>query len=255
MGTELTFKRHAMSPAMAAAYMAVFYILGGFMNIYVYSDESGVFDKAHNQYYVYGGLIFLSKESRDLANRKYIAVERQIAPNYPAGTELKASVIDGKHKRRLFGITNGFIRFGGIIEQNNVNSGFFHHKKSKQRYLDYVYKLSLKNALLHLHDHSGLDLDLIERMIIYTDEHTTATDGIYELREAIYQELHIGTINYEYNKYFPPILNNLADVDLKSCDSKKVALVRAADIVANSIFRSVTKQIKINANIILKKFP
>lgn len=225
------------------------------MNIYVYSDESGVFDKAHNQYYVYGGLIFLNKELRDIASRKYLAIERQIASNYPRNCELKAATIEGKHKRRLFGVTNRFIRFGGIIEQNKVNSGFFNHKKSKQRYLDYVYKLSLKNALLYLHKNHNLDLSSIERMTIYTDEHTTATDGIYELREAIYQELHIGTINYEYNKFFPPILDNLTTVDLKSCDSKKVTLVRAADIVANSIFRSVTKQTKLNPNIIIKRFP
>lgn len=172
------------------------------MNIYVYSDESGVFDKTHNEYYVYGGLIFLDKESRDIASRKYLAIERQIAPNYPQGCELKAAIIDGKHKRRLFGATNEFIRFGGIIEQSKVNPGFFNHKKSKQRYLDYVYKLSLKNALLHLQRYSSLELCSIEHMTIYTDEHTTATNGKYELREAIYQELHIGTINYEYNKFF-----------------------------------------------------
>lgn len=37
------------------------------MNIYIYSDESGVLDKQHNRYYVFGGLIFLSSsEPRDV---------------------------------------------------------------------------------------------------------------------------------------------------------------------------------------------
>ena len=31
------------------------------MNIYIYSDESGVFDKEHNDYFVFGGLILLGK--------------------------------------------------------------------------------------------------------------------------------------------------------------------------------------------------
>ena len=31
------------------------------MDLYIYSDESGVFDKAHNEIFVYGGLIFLGK--------------------------------------------------------------------------------------------------------------------------------------------------------------------------------------------------
>ena len=29
------------------------------MDLFIYSDESGVFDKEHNEIYVYGGLIFL----------------------------------------------------------------------------------------------------------------------------------------------------------------------------------------------------
>ena len=31
------------------------------VDLYIYSDESGVFDKAHNEIFVYGGLIFLGK--------------------------------------------------------------------------------------------------------------------------------------------------------------------------------------------------
>ena len=46
------------------------------MNIFVYSDESGVFDKVHNDIYVYGGIIFLSKEEKDNNVRKYLNVEK-----------------------------------------------------------------------------------------------------------------------------------------------------------------------------------
>lgn len=31
------------------------------MDLFIYSDESGVFDKAHNEIFVYGGLIFFRK--------------------------------------------------------------------------------------------------------------------------------------------------------------------------------------------------
>jgi len=37
------------------------------MRIFIYSDESGVFDKKHNDLFVYGGIILLSKEQRDQA--------------------------------------------------------------------------------------------------------------------------------------------------------------------------------------------
>ncbi|SNU06231.1 hypothetical protein SAMN06297422_10696 [Lachnospiraceae bacterium] len=45
------------------------------MNIWVYSDESGVFDKTHNDYYVFAGVIYLDKEEKEIATRKYIHVE------------------------------------------------------------------------------------------------------------------------------------------------------------------------------------
>lgn len=225
------------------------------MNIFIYSDESGVFDREHDDFYVYGGLLFTNKDSRDDAVRLYRSVEEEISCKYAPGVELKATTVKGKHKRRLFGATHGFYRFGGIVNQKTVNAGYYSHKKSKQRYLDFVYKLSVKNALLQLQQNEALDLDAIERLIIYTDEHTTATDGIYELREAVYHELHIGTQNYEHNLFFPPILANLKDVELKSCDSKQFPLVRAADIIANTIYRSCTKGIALPEDVMIKTFP
>ena len=32
------------------------------MDLFIYSDESCVFDKAHKEIFVYGGVIFLGKE-------------------------------------------------------------------------------------------------------------------------------------------------------------------------------------------------
>ena len=41
------------------------------MDIFVYSDESGVFDVKHNKYYVYSEVIFLNKNNKDVKNKKY----------------------------------------------------------------------------------------------------------------------------------------------------------------------------------------
>lgn len=46
------------------------------MNIFVYSDESGVFDAAHNDIFVFGGVLFLDKESKDANARKFVHAER-----------------------------------------------------------------------------------------------------------------------------------------------------------------------------------
>ncbi len=49
------------------------------MDLYIYSDESGVFDKAHNEIFVYGGLIFLGKREKDDCNRNILQRKRPYA--------------------------------------------------------------------------------------------------------------------------------------------------------------------------------
>lgn len=45
------------------------------MDIYVYSDESGVLDRRENEFennfFVFAGLIFLSKNDKDIFSRKF----------------------------------------------------------------------------------------------------------------------------------------------------------------------------------------
>ena len=45
------------------------------MKLYVYADESGVFDKAHDDIFVYGGVIVLASLKGD-SIRQYLALER-----------------------------------------------------------------------------------------------------------------------------------------------------------------------------------
>lgn len=211
------------------------------MNIFVYSDESGVFDKVHNEYFVFGGLIFLGKEKRDIQSRKYSAVERNIRQNgyYEKNTELKATFVTNKEKYKLYRSLNKCIKFGVIIHQKDIHDGIYSHKKSKQRYLDYSYKIALKRAFEHLINIGRIKPDQVEDILIYSDEHTTATNGRYELREAIEQELKLGTINYNNASVYPPIFPNMGNVCLKYCDSKANYLIRAADIVSNNIYHRV----------------
>lgn len=83
------------------------------MDIFVYSDESGVFDKVHNDYFVYGGLIFLGRESMIQAGRKYSHVEEviRINGNYTANEELKATRITNSEKGKLYRSLNNEIKF------------------------------------------------------------------------------------------------------------------------------------------------
>lgn len=214
------------------------------MDIFVYSDESGVFDKVHNKFFVFGGIICLGKENKDIWARKYSKAEKNIRESICAdnGEELKASFLTAKHKNSLYRLLNDCYKFGAVIEQSRVLDQIYKSKKDKQRYLDYAYKIAIKYAFGYMIDTKIIDPKTVDNICFHVDEHTTATNGRYELREALEQELKSGTYNMYYDHFFPPIFPNMKSVELKFCDSSSVRLVRAADIVANHFYYIATKQ-------------
>ena len=215
-----------------------FFTWGKNMNIYIYSDESGVFDKVHNDVFVFGGLIILSKKSRDIWSRKYSAAEKVIREkrNLTNKVEIKATTISNGDKGKLFRSLNQCFKFGVVINQHKILDSIFANKKAKQRYLDYAYKIAVKRAFETLIREGILEPSKVERLFFYVDEHVTATDGNYELKESLEQEFKIGTFNLNYSKFFPPIFPDLMEVQVEFCNSKNKILVRAADIVANKIY-------------------
>lgn len=212
------------------------------MNIFVYTDESGVFDKAHNEIYVFGGLVFLDRQEKDICTRKYIAAEKCIRGNkYSCNDELKACIVSNKEKSKLFRSLNQYTKFGVVIKQEYIMDRIYDSKKDKQRYLDYAYKIGLKRCFEKLISDSIININDVENIYIYADEHTTATNGCYELKEGLEQEFKNGTYNYKYVKFFPPLFPNMKSISLEFCNSEKRTLIRAADIVANKIYNSVVR--------------
>lgn len=208
------------------------------MNIFVYSDESGVLDKVHNSIYVFGGLVYLSKNDRDIASRKYSKAEQDIrtAGEYAADVELKASVIKPGEKRKLYRSLNACYKFGVVINQSRVFDSIMKDKKSKQRYLDYVYKIGVKRLLEELIRRGIIDPATVENMYFFVDEHTTSTNGLYELEESLEEEFKRGMHARDFTMYYPPLFPNLKGLKLEFCNSAKKTLVRAADIIANRIY-------------------
>lgn len=208
------------------------------MNVYIYSDESGVLDKAHNRYFVFGGLMFLSKEDADTASRKYIAAERMIRniESAPNDSEIKASVISNKSKAKLYRSLNNEEKFGIVISQEELHDQLFEDKKGKQRYLDWAYKMAVKNKFESMIRRGIIIAEEVEGLYFFIDEHTTATNGLYELRESLEQEFKFGMYKPEYNTYHEPIFSELMHVSVEYCNSKTKTLVRAADIISNHIF-------------------
>lgn len=210
------------------------------MDIFVYSDESGVFDKNHNRYFVFGGVIMLGSEQLDDWNRKYAALETEIRKNnnYEEDFELKASNLPNKIKTKLFRGLNKCFKFGVVIKQENVLPQIWDDKKSKQRFLDYVYKIAIKRAFQKLIAENKLAIEDVRNIYFFIDEHTTATNGKYELEESLEKEFKIGTYNSNFTIFYKPLFPAMNKVKVQYCDSsaKRMRLVRAADIVANRLY-------------------
>lgn len=216
------------------------------LSLFVYADESGVFDRIHNDVFVFGGVILETKDQRDNARRRFIAAERSIRARDKATVhgELKASVLPPKDKASLFRSINRLERFAVVIDQRRVIKSIFDDKKSKQRYLDYAFKIGLKKALQGMIADESLSPDYAESIYVYMDEHTTATNGRYEMQEALDAEFRVGTHNFQYQKFHPPILPNLKSVEFCMKDSQSDPLIRAADIVANKVyFHAISRKI------------
>lgn len=183
-------------------------------------------------------MILLGTNEKEKWSRLYSKAEKTIrtAKNVSREYELKATQITNAEKGKLFRSLNNCYKFSVVINQKKVLDNIFNGKKDKQRYLDYAYKIAVKRALEALINKGEIDCEKIERLYFYVDEHTTATNGIYELREALEQEFKRGTYNLEYSVFFPPIFPKLKMVNLEYCNSQSKLLVRSADIVANRIF-------------------
>lgn len=208
------------------------------MVIYIYSDESGVFDRVHNDYFVFGGIICFGKQEKDDSARKYAHVENVIRKSgkYAFDVELKASNITNSEKGKIYRSLNNVYKFCVSIKEKDVNLHVYDNPKHKQRYLDYAYKIALKKCFEKMIKSKLIEPKEVELIVVSADEHTTATDGKYELRENLLMEFKHGMFNPNYDKYFEPIFPFLKDVQLKFADSSRDRLVGAADIVANHCY-------------------
>lgn len=208
------------------------------MEIFIYSDESGVFDREHEEYFVFAGIVLLGGEAISDLQHKYIHVEQLIKniDGLNPEQEAKASCLSNKSKQKLYRSLNSVEKFASVVKLKHVLSHIFENKKSKQRYMDYAYKLGIKWKFQNLISQGKLNPLDVEALHFFVDEHNTATNGKYELRESLEQEFRFGTFNVTYESFYPPLFTNLKSVKVSYCNSQRVTLIRAADIAANRLY-------------------
>lgn len=174
----------------------------------------------------------------NIAKRKYISANKALKKSLGGDYELKAAVLMNKHKRALFNSIAEYESLSACVELGRIYSYIIDNKKSRCRYKDYVLKLCVKRKLQDMIQMGVVRKDDDVHLFIYIDEQLTATDGYYDLRDSIREELQHGIINFNYGVVHEKVFTGQVSVDISYCESKNNYLIQASDILANRIWTS-----------------
>lgn len=202
-------------------------------------DDSGVLHKNEpSGYFVYAGYVFTSREEFESAKRKYINANKKIKGKLGRTDELKAANLQARHKRSLYNAVRSYSSVAVVVEISKVYDYILNNKKSICRYKDYVLKRCVKEKLKALIEAGAIDRDKDIAISVYIDEQLTATNGYYDLRDSIKEELQHGIINFDYGITYPKVFDSNVTVNIHYCDSSTNYLIQASDILANRIWTS-----------------
>lgn len=207
--------------------------------VFFFFDDSGVLHKnAQEKYFVYAGYVFTNRDVLNDAKRKYIHANKKLKKALGRTDELKAANLKSKHKRSLFNTVKEYASAAAVVDIDKVYDYILSSKKSICRYKDYVLKRCIKDKLKRLIADGIISKSEDITISIYIDEQLTATDGYYDLRDSIMEELKYGIANFDYGIRHPHIFEADVKVNIEYCDSSHNYMIQASDILANRIWHS-----------------
>lgn len=210
--------------------------------IFIVMDDSGKLNSNENSC-IFGGLFFYS--SKDYMNfiNKYKSVIDSIKCKYCDQTinncdnnciEIKGTTrISPKDRRRIFNLIKKENNYGVFIDNKKVYKAIMDSKSSRGRFCDYAQKRVIKEIVLYSIQNKKIDVNKPLHLYIKIDESKTKSNGYYNLKDSIYEELVNGIINYDYGMIHTPILKNGLKISAKNYDSKKHFGIQSADIMSH----------------------
>lgn len=206
--------------------------------IHLFIDDSGRLEKNSN-YFVYAGHCFIGDSPKNKAKGQYKKLVHQIAEANNFEFELKASNLENmNHRSSLYRILQNEISFDVSMKVSNLKEYILADKKSRQRFKDYAIRRVVKKLFQHLITQNLIDPNQDIELHINIDQQGFATNGLYGLGDGVFEELHEGIYNFNYEKFYSPILNADFSVYTRSCVSENDYLIQAADILANRVWNS-----------------
>lgn len=222
-------------------------------------DDSGVLHKNEkSRYFVYAGWVFTNRNDLNSAKRKYINAVKKLKNSLNRSDELKAATLNAKHKRSLYNSIKEYESMALVVDISRLYDYVLADKKSICRYKDYILKRAIKSKLQKLIADGVISQDEDVTLSIYIDEQLTATNGYYDLRDSIKEELQHGIVNFDYGFVHPHVFNSNVEVIIRYCDSSNNYMIQASDILANRIWNSFKKDkenLRLKNNQTLLTFP
>ena len=212
--------------------------------LYINLDDSGKLTPKE-KISVYGGLIFLSKKEKDKFITQYKSIVTDIKCKYcmhkeecnQKCPEIKNTNILPSDKRRIMNYLKKYTIVALIIKNYNVYKHIINNKAAKGRFLDYSIRIMIKEIIKLLIKQSKINPEKPLKIIINIDEQTTKSNGYYNLKEGLIEELKYGIVNFNYALAIKPVLNSELEIKLTYQNSSKSIVVQASDLLAGTIRR------------------
>lgn len=216
-----------------------------FQLIHINIDDSGKLVETE-QVSIYAGVVFTSKIEKDKFLTQYGNIVKSLKCKYCKRDstkckdtrrcpELKHNMLKPAHIRQLMNYIKKYSVFSCIINNDRVYPNIKGDTASRGRFLDYAIKLLIKQTVKGLIKEGKINPDLPIRLVVDIDEQTTKTNGYYNLRDGIIEELKYGIVSYNYGCLHEPIVNSDLQVDVHYKKSDKSYLIQASDLIAGSV--------------------
>lgn len=203
---------------------------------------------------IYAGLVFTSKNEKDKFITQYRSIVNNIRCKYcnkdivecrsnKSCPELKHNNLKAKHNRQLMNYIKKYSVICCVINNDKVYSKIKEDTGSRGRFLDYALKLLIKETFKGLIKQKIIDPNRPVKLVLNIDEQTTKSNGYYNLKDSIMEELKNGIYNFNYSTIHKPILNNEFELNLNYQKSDKSYLIQASDLVAGTIRRTYLNNI------------
>lgn len=213
--------------------------------IYINLDDSGKLVDTE-KVSVYAGIVFTSKQDKDKFITQYRSIVQSIKCKYCKKDslkcndkfkcpELKHNMLKPKHNRQLVNYIKKYSTICCVINNDKVYSNIKDNRASRGRFLDYAIKLLIKQVVKSFIKEKRINPDLPIKLIVNIDEQTTKTNGYYNLKDGILEELKYGIINYNYGCILNPIVNSDLEVSICYQKSEKSYLIQASDLIAGTV--------------------